>query len=476
MDGAGRPDDLGMGGQGGRRDHQARARRRLVSQPVLGPGGARRGAGRAGGADRARLGGDPQGPRRARGGDLRHRARGNRNERRRGADDHRAHRRRLDQQRVRAPDARRLLQDPRQSVGRQRLGRVRRRGARVRGGVRGDHRRAVRVARAHRARGGDLHRGPVLPGGARGEHLAGAADVGQAPRDAAADVRAASSGGGDRARPGRERHLGRAGVRPGWHPALGRDDPGRGRDLRAGRIHAVGADVPARHRGRRVAQPRRRQRQRTSVDAPRGRGRRGRASRRVADERTAETRRAAESSRARPPAGAAAPQTVPAAGAGRGSRVSVARVRRRAADPVVRSRPRPAGRGWPRARSGAPVASSERTRRREFRSPLGAPASPPEACFRPPWASTVRRHTAGRHAQRRLPTGGHRRRAPRHSWTASTRPRRRAPSTHPSAGRRTMRRPNRCRLLRPSVTDDGQSGENGPPYPGNEGDAGGAHE
>ena len=64
-----------------------------------------------------------------------------RDERRRRADDHRAQRRGLDQQRVRAADAGRLLQHARQPVGRERMGRVRRRGARVRGGVRGDHRR-----------------------------------------------------------------------------------------------------------------------------------------------------------------------------------------------------------------------------------------------------------------------------------------------------------------------------------------------
>ena len=108
---AGGADDLGLGGQGGRGDHPPGPRRRLVSAPVLRAGGARRCAGRPGGVDRAGLGGDPQGPGRAGGGDLRRRPGGDRNERGDRADDHRAGRGGCDRQRLRAADAGRLLQD-----------------------------------------------------------------------------------------------------------------------------------------------------------------------------------------------------------------------------------------------------------------------------------------------------------------------------------------------------------------------------
>ena len=102
------------------------------------------------------------------------------------------------------------------------------------------------------------------------------AQLGQAALDAAFDVRAAAAGGRDRARVGRERHRVRVVV---WHrfdPALGGDDPGRRGDLRAGRVHAVDADVPAGNRDRGDVQPGRREWRAGSAQLgrqPAGRGR-----------------------------------------------------------------------------------------------------------------------------------------------------------------------------------------------------------
>ena len=130
-------------------------------------------------------------------------------------------------------------------------------------------RRAVRVARADRPRRRDLHRGAVLPGRARGVDLAGARGVDGAPRPAAAAVRDAQAGRADRALARRQRGRRRPVLRQ-RRPGLGRDDPRRGRDLRARRVRAVGADVPARRRrrerlrGRRYARGRRQRRRRTS--------------------------------------------------------------------------------------------------------------------------------------------------------------------------------------------------------------------